>query len=117
MSGGWQGSTRRDQLPSYWRTDTRPTVLQRDGHTCTWIEGLDDGGFHAYLAGAYTPRDRCNERGNDVDHVGDPHDHRPDNARTLCSWHHNQRSSKQGNAAQRRPSTKRPRAPHPGLLP
>jgi hypothetical protein len=116
MPGGWTGSNRNAELPANWRPVVRPAVLRRDGHACTWLEGYEDGGFAAYLAGDYSQADRCGERGADVDHVGDPHDHRPDNARTLCKWHHNRRSSKQGNAAQVRISTKRPREPHPGLI-
>lgn len=117
MPGGWADSDRRNQLPPEWRTHTRPTVLRRDGHACTWLESHDDGGFASYLAGDYPIADRCGERGADVDHVGNPHDHSPSNARTLCSWHHDRRSSAQGNAARTRISTKRPTEPHPGLLP
>lgn len=116
MPGGWQGSNRRTELPANWRAEIRPAVLARDGHRCTWLEGHDDGGFPTYLAGSYPPADRCNERGSDVDHVGDRHDHGVHNARTLCGWHHARRSGSQGGTAQPRFTTKLPRETHPGLL-
>lgn len=118
MPGGWQNSTRGTQLPPNWRTEIRPAVLTRDGHHCAWLDDHPDtdGGFADYLAGNYQPHQRCNARGADVDHVNDPHDHSIDNCRTLCDWHHNRRSSRQGNTAQRRPNTQLPREPHPGLL-
>lgn len=118
MPGGWQHSNRLTELPANWRTEIRPAVLTRDRHQCTWLEGHadNDGGFPAYLAGSYPAHQRCHARGTDVDHWGDPHNHHPDNCRTLCPWHHNRRSSAQGNAAQTRHTTRRPRDPHPGLL-
>jgi hypothetical protein len=40
--------------------------------------------------------DRCPEMATDVDHVGDRFDHSPANLRSLCGWHHRQRTSTQG---------------------
>lgn len=115
MPGRWQGSSRRTTLPPNWNSEIRPAILNRDGHRCTWLDGHDDGGFNAYLTGDYDPADRCTELGTDVDHVGDQSDHSPGNLRTLGSWHHNRRSSQQGNANRRRYSNRRPAEPHPGL--
>lgn len=101
MPGNWEGSNRRAQLPPNWYTEIRPAILQRDGHRCT--ERLRDGS-------------RCTEPGTDVDHIGDPHNHQHDNLRLLCGWHHNKKSSAQGNAARLRPPPlRRPPEAHPGL--
>ncbi|WP_068922186.1 HNH endonuclease [Planobispora rosea] len=101
MSGRWAGSNRRAELPANWYTELRPAVLKRDGYRCT--ETLRD-------------ETRCAETGTDVDHIGDPHDHRLENLRLLCSWHHNKRSAQQGNAARPKPpSLRRPTERHPGL--
>lgn len=116
MPGQWQGSTRRTTLPPNWKTEIRPDILDRDRHRCTWLDGHgDDGGFDTYLTGDHDDADRCTRDGTDVDHVGEPEDHGPANLRTLCSWHHGKRSSKQGNQARRRYSNRRPPEPHPGL--
>jgi hypothetical protein len=115
MSGQWQGGSRRSTLPPEWAPEIRPAILDRDGHRCTWITDLDDGGPSDYLAGDYDPDLRCPRRATDVDHIGDAHDHSPGNLRSLCSWHHDRRSSKQGNAARRRYSNRRPPERHPGL--
>jgi hypothetical protein len=101
MSGHWKGSNRRSELPPNWYTEIRPAVMERDAYRCT-----------------ATLRDdtRCPEPGTDVDHIGDPHDHSLGNLRLLCSWHHNKRSSAQGNAARLRPPPlRRPSEAHPGL--
>jgi 5-methylcytosine-specific restriction endonuclease McrA len=101
MSGKWAGSQRRAQLPSNWYTEIRPAILQRDAYRCT--ESLRDG-------------TRCAEPGTDVDHIGDPHLHHLSNLRLLCSWHHNKKSSAQGNAARLTPPPlRRPSEAHPGL--
>ena len=100
MPGGWQGSRRKAELPPDWASVIRPRILARDGHQCT---ELDDGV-------------RCTYRASDVDHIGDKHDHRDENLRALCDWHHKKRSSAQGNAARRRiPERRRPEK-HPGLM-
>lgn len=102
MSGNWAGSKRRSELPSNWYTEIRPAVLERDGHRCT---------------ATLRNETRCAEPGTDVDHIGDPQVHSMENLRLLCSWHHDRRSSAQGNAARGRPpSLRRPAEKHPGIL-
>jgi hypothetical protein len=95
--------------PGAWRTTPRPRgwkglraqALERDAQQCTWIE---DG-------------ERCPEPGTDADHIGDPEDHRLDNLRTLCGYHHRKRTALQARAARGpMPSRQRPRTTHPGLL-
>jgi 5-methylcytosine-specific restriction endonuclease McrA len=98
------------ESPGAWRTTPRPrgwkalraAVLDRDDHQCTWIQ---DG-------------QRCTQAGTDADHIGDPEDHRPENLRTLCGYHHRKRTALQAVAARGPlPSRARPRPSHPGLLP
>ncbi|MFG2618042.1 HNH endonuclease [Streptomyces sp. NPDC048507] len=89
-------------LPADWATDIRPPILERDGHQCTWTRA--DG-------------TRCTETTQlEVDHLGDPDDHRPHMLRTLCRHHHRRRTAIQANEAQGpRPSRARPAEQHPGL--
>ncbi len=94
----WSGSARRSTLPRQWQA-IRRTVLDRDGHRCTWV---DDGR-------------RCNRPANQVDHLGDRDDHTLANLTSLCAWHHARKSSRQGNDARRRPTERRAPDPHPGL--
>lgn len=95
--------------PSAWRTAPRPRgwkalraqALERDANQCTWI---DDG-------------QRCTEPATDADHIGDPEDHRLDNLRALCGYHHRKRTALQARAARGPlPSRSRPPEPHPGLV-
>jgi hypothetical protein len=99
----WEGSHRRAQLPSNWRRDIRPRILQRDGHRCTW---LDHG-------------QRCTAEATEVDHIRRGDDHSDDNLRSLCRPHHARKSSAEGRSArtnwQPRPPHRRPAEPHPGM--
>lgn len=95
-------SRRTTPLPPGWQTRIRPPILERDGHRCTWTE--HDG-------------ERCTERATDVDHIGDPTDHSPENLRSLCGYHHRKRTAIQANAAKGPPpSRRRPPEAHPGLI-
>lgn len=96
----WAGSTRRATLPPNWAA-IRRIVLERDGHRC--VELMRNGS-------------RCRDKANQVDHIGDPDDHTPGNLRSLCQWHHDRKSSQQGNAARTRLTSRRPAERHPGLL-
>ena len=96
MSGKWANSNRRAELPTNWPA-LRRRILNRDQHRCT--ETTADG-------------TRCTAHATDVDHTGDKHDHRMEMLRSLCSWHHDRKSSAQGNAAQQR---RRPTPQHPGI--
>ncbi len=100
MSGGWQGSNRREELPPDWYTRIRPRIIRRDRGECQWRMAV--GGI-------------CGEPGTDVDHRGDPGDHRDENLQLLCPRHHKRKSSAEGNAARRpRPSRLRKPEQHPG---
>jgi 5-methylcytosine-specific restriction protein A len=92
----WEGSTRRETLPDNWYSEIRPVILERDGHRCQIR--FDD---------------ICVDGANQVDHIGDRHDHRPENLRAACEPCHQRRSSQQGRAA--RVSERRPPEAHPAF--
>lgn len=105
----WEGSTRKETLPSDWEPRRRAT-FERDGWRCTYVRS--DGR-------------RCSEKNPrrlECDHVGDRLDHSLPNLTTLCNWHHQRKSSSQGGtaaqvvAAERRNLRKRPPETHPGLI-
>lgn len=102
----WQGSTRKQRLPGNWET-LRKRVLRRDGYQCT--AQLRDAG-------------RCPETATDVDHIKPNDDDSESNLTSLCGWHHQQKSSREGAAAAARHRAKirkkryLPKEAHPGLL-
>ena len=99
MSGGWQGSDRRGELPGDW-SKIRGAILTAAGGRC--VELMRDGS-------------RCRDRATDVDHITPGDNHHPSNLRALCAWHHARKSAREGNAA-RTPRTQRhPSERHPGL--
>lgn len=91
---------RAERLPPDWPT-IHLAVLERDGHRCTVL--MRNG-------------TRCTDRATEVDHIVPGDDHRPENLRAICTWHHRRKSSAEGNAARRRLTTQRPAEAHPGLL-
>jgi 5-methylcytosine-specific restriction endonuclease McrA len=99
MSGGWVGSNRRAELPPDWYTAIRPAVLRRDEYRC---RNRIDGQV-------------CGRRANQVDHIGDRHDHRPEMLQALCAECHAKKSSRQGNDARWAVRRQRPPERHPGL--
>jgi 5-methylcytosine-specific restriction endonuclease McrA len=100
VSGQWADSNRRAELPPDWYTSIRPYVLARDEHRCR----------------ARTNGRACGRWANQVDHIGDRDDHRPENLQALCADCHNRKSSQQGNAARWRERVQRPPERHPGLI-
>lgn len=99
MSGGWQGSTRRYELPDDW-PDRRRAVLERDNYRCQWRER---GGY-------------CNAPATDVDHIAPGNDDRHTNLQALCRHHHAIKSSAEGNTARWQHRRARPPEQHPGLI-
>lgn len=97
----WEGSTRRSRLPKDWPR-IRRRIIRRDGGQCTALHS--DGR-------------RCDLPGTDVDHIAPGDDHRDENLRLLCAWHHRQKSSSEGGTAASltRVSVHRPRPTHPAL--
>lgn len=102
MSGGWEGSDRKDRLPANWASEIVPEVKRRAGGQCQKI--LPSGA-------------RCPRPGSDVDHVIPNDDHRYSNLRLLCTEHHAKKSSREGNDARRakRAPKRRREERHPGL--
>lgn len=99
----WEGSTRKETLPSNWPI-IRQQVFARDGNRCTIIKANGK---------------RCWDKAEECDHIGDRLDHSHANLRSICSWHHQRRSSSQGgkaSAARPRAQIKRPPEVHPGLI-
>lgn len=97
-------SGRTSPLPKAWRL-IRANVLRRDRYQCQHIRE-DTGRI-------------CGERATDVDH-GDkgPDVHTHDNLTSLCGWHHDQKTARQGGeAAARRKRGRITRESHPGFLP
>lgn len=94
MSGRWQGSDRAKRLPPGWKR-IRARILQRDP-ICV-------------LCGV-----RPSSRADHIKPKTD--DHRPSQLQGVCKECHDQKSSAEGNAAQRpTPGRKRPPEQHPGL--
>lgn len=101
----WANSGRREELPKNW-TQIRDRILRRDGHCCTYRNDYGE---------------RCHEPATDVDHIRPGSDHREHNLRSLCDYHHKQKSGAEGaaaRAANRKRIAKRFRRneSHPGLL-
>lgn len=91
----WEGSTRRETLPPDW-LEIRQKVFARDGYRCTAI--LPDGR-------------RCPGPAQECDHIGDRLDNSLGNLRSLCTPHHQHRSSSQGGRASAEARKKRYRHP------
>lgn len=85
---GWEGSTRKETLPSDWE-ERRKKVIKRDRGICQWED--DEG-----LAFNDVGEQICGQPGTDVDHKGRRNDHRLSQLRLLCKTHHNRRSAQQG---------------------
>lgn len=101
----WKGSTRRETLPADWEK-RRARVFRRDGYQCTASDAVTD--------------ERCRRVAEECDHVGNRMDHSDDNLTSLCSWHHQQKSSSQGYDAMMRKRQKieqlfRRDDKHPGM--
>jgi len=95
---GWASSNRRTELPPNWHK-LRAVILRRDGHRCTH----HDNGR------------RCEAKATDVDHIGDRHNHQPDNLTSLCHPHHATKTLREAAAGRAARSNRRPEQRHPGL--
>jgi hypothetical protein len=99
------GSRRSVPLPSGW-DGLRGPILARDP-SCRYGSIPED---------MYEPG-RCQAPSTEVDHIGDPDDHRHEMLRGLCTRHHNIRTSRQAALARNatRVTRKRPPESHPGF--
>jgi 5-methylcytosine-specific restriction endonuclease McrA len=96
MSGGWKGSDRKSRLPSGW-SKIRAQILRRDP-ICK-ICGVRPSRFCDHI-------------------VAKADDHSEAGLQGVCGPCHDQKSSAEGNVAQRqnpRPGRTRPPEQHPGL--
>lgn len=84
---GWVNSDRREHLPKDWER-RRQQRFAIDGYRCT--AEMNDGS-------------RCPEPAEECDHINgrDQHDVHRD-LRSLCSWHHAKKSSREGAQARAR---------------
>lgn len=102
VSEAWAGSTRSKRLPPNW-SELRAKVFSIASFRCQAT--MRDG-------------TRCTDQGTDVDHIEPGDNHDLSNLQLLCRWHHNKKSSAEGNKSptRKRVSERRPQERHPGLL-
>jgi 5-methylcytosine-specific restriction endonuclease McrA len=104
MGVSWEGSRRRETLPTDWAV-IRPPILKRDSHCCQWR----------------TAAGICGARANQVDHIDPNGGDDPSNLQSLCPPHHAIKSSREGGRAfgaiRKRMAAAKYRKPerHPGL--
>ena len=98
-------SWRTVPLPAEW-PQIRRDILARDSNVCRY----------GMLPDEYIDMP-CAELATQVDHMGDPNDHRPELLRAICVTHHNKRTASQGVAGRARIRQARRRKPerHPGF--
>jgi len=102
---GWSSSNRRQDLPSNWPA-LRQKRFKLDGYRCTWTNPYGE---------------RCVEPAEECDHIGERTDHRIEKLRSLCEYHHGQKSGREGAEARARQWRKnnskfRRSEQHPGML-
>lgn len=98
----WDDHKRRNELPKNW-PHIRMLALRRDGFACRWVMSDDVS--------------RCGAKATHVDHIIRGEDHSQANLQSLCEYHHNRKSAREGVEARKpRPSRRREREAHPGLL-
>lgn len=108
MPTGWIGSDRHDSLPADW-PQTQLRILNRDYHRCQWVR--------------YDTGKRCLKHARAVDHIishADGGGDEDSNLQSLCDWHHNKKSGREGGLASgkvRRAKRDQAKPLHPGLLP
>lgn len=73
----WEGSTRRERLPSNWNT-IRRRILKRDRHQCQ--------------------APGCRAKATEVDHVINNDDDSPENLQSLCSPCHRKKTQAEAQA-------------------
>ena len=59
--------------------------------------------------------DVCTTRSEQVDHINDPADHRPENLRGVCEPCHRKRTHAQAAEGRARRNPRRTQPPHPGI--
>lgn len=103
----WKGSRRRQTLPTGWPA-IQLRILNRDHHRCQHIR--EDTGR------------RCLARASDVDHIisyGQGGSDADSNLQSLCTYHHRQKSGREGGLASgktRRSRREAAKPLHPGIM-
>jgi len=116
MPGNWEGSHRRADLPDDW-AERKTYVWQRDQGLCQWPMNLDTHLVHDPAQFALDHLERCGQPARDVDHIQHGNNHDLDNLQLLCGWHHDRKSSAEGNTAKTKAAqARKAKAKHPGLL-
>lgn len=93
---GWEGSTRKERLPSDWQ-ERRRQVMLRDRRRCQWRD----------VPGGQI----CGLQGNQVDHIVRGDNHELSNLQVLCEPHHRIKSAREGGQSfvpRRRPPERHP---------
>jgi 5-methylcytosine-specific restriction enzyme A len=104
----WEGSTRRFTLPWNWESEIVPRILRRDHNRCQHIR--ED------------TQKKCGRRAADVDHIVSHADGGTDddsNLQALCTYHHRQKTGREGGIASGKARAAKAAAAkpiHPGLL-
>lgn len=88
---GWESSDRRKFLPKDWEK-RREARFRLDGYQCT-ATNANTG-------------DRCTQPAEECDHVRGRGNHDLTNLRSLCSWHHMQKTQREAAAARAASSKK-----------
>jgi 5-methylcytosine-specific restriction endonuclease McrA len=107
MPSGWKGSKRRTTLPPDWAV-IQLRILRRDYYRCQHVR--------------YDTGRRCLKAAREVDHIVSAEAGGTDddaNLQALCSWHHGQKSGKEGGIASgkaRRAKRDAAKPIHPGLM-
>ena len=94
MSGKWEGSNRRDGLPSWWPVTVRRIIKRDPICRCSGCRKCDPC-FGDPQAGS------CCRPSQEVDHITGRDNHKDDNLRGICRACHAQKSSREGAAAKK----------------
>lgn len=86
---GWETSNRRDGLPSWWPVTVRRIKKRDPTCRCSGCPKCTPA-----------PGGPCRRQTEEVDHIGDPADHRDVVLLGKCRPCHGHKSSNEGNAAQ-----------------
>jgi 5-methylcytosine-specific restriction endonuclease McrA len=102
----WSGSSRRRRLPKDW-SRIRKRILNRDQHRCRHVR--------------YDTGRPCGEYATEVDHIIPDDNDADSNLQALCTYHHGQKSGREGAEAKARERRKHERRlrrteVHPALL-
>lgn len=80
----WDNSDRSSRLPPDWQ-QRRKRALQRDHDQCVWMEHTEAG-----------RRERCPNRATEVDHKIPGDNHALENLQSLCWFHHDMKTRREG---------------------